>query len=69
MKRLPPEEVAKFIKENDVEVLPGKAVAVKKAPMGKRNFRVVICGNYQEKDPDESLYASDVDIAAVRAYL
>ena len=69
MKRLPPEEAAKFIKENDVEVLPGKAVAVKKAPTGKRKFRIVICGNFQEKNPDESLYASGADAVTVRACL
>ena len=69
MKKLSPEEAAKFIKENDVEVLPGKAVAVKKAPTGKRRFRVVICGNYQEKNPDESLYASGADAVTVRTCL
>ena len=69
MKRLPPEEAEKLIKENDTEVLPGKAVAVKKAPTGKRRFRTVICGNFQEKNPDESLYASGADAVTVRACL
>lgn len=48
------------------EVVPGKAVCTRKAPDGKRKVRGVVCGNFMEDRDVGDIYASGIDVAAVR---
>ena len=52
-----------------VEKIPGKLVATRKAPSGKRKARIVACGNFLEKplgDPSESISAGGADALLIR---
>lgn len=51
------------------EVVPGKAVCTRKAPDGKRKVRGVVCGNFMEDRDVGDVYASGIDVAAVRAMI
>ena len=65
------EELSRRCKEEGkiFELVPGKAVCTRKAPDGKRKVRGVVCGNYMEERPSSELYASGVDVAAVRSLI
>ena len=64
-------EVRRWIQEGQtVHVLPGKAVCTRKAGVGKRRFRAVVCGNHLPSDADTgglSTFASGVEAISVRA--
>ena len=52
-----------------VEKIPGKLVATRKAPSGKRKARIVACGNFLEKplgEPSESISAGGADALLIR---
>ena len=51
------------------EVVPGKAVATRKSPDGRRKVRGVICGNHMIPRPVDQVYAAGVDVSAVRAVI
>ncbi|CAK9023761.1 unnamed protein product [Durusdinium trenchii] len=48
------------------KVVPGKAVCARKSPDGRRG---VICGNYMQERPAEEVYASGIDVGAVRSLI
>ena len=53
-----------------MHVLPGKAVCTRKAAVGKRHFRAIVCGNHLPNDADTSglsTFASGVEATSVRA--
>ena len=55
-----------------VEKIPGKLVATRKAPSGKRKVRIVACGNFLEKplgEPSESISAGGADALLIRIQL
>ena len=64
-------QVQGWIREGQtVHVLPGKAVCTRKAGVGKRRFRAVVCGNHLPSDAEThglSTFASGVESISVRA--
>ena len=62
--------VQRWIDEGqDVHILPGKAVCTRKAGIGKRRFRAVVCGNYMPQDTvggETETFASGVECISVR---
>ena len=54
-----------------VHVLPGKAVCARKAGIGKRRLRAVVCGNFMPSNAEsaDSTYASGIESVSVRAAL
>ena len=53
----------------ELEVVPGKAVCTRKSPDGRHKVRGVICGNYMQERPAEEVYASGIDVGAVRSLI
>ena len=52
-----------------LEKIPGKLVATRKAPLGRRRARIVACGNFVHGDPldaDSDVAAGGVDGIAIR---
>ena len=66
------QQVQQWIQDGiTVHVLPGKAVCTRKAGVGKRRFRAVVCGNYlpAEAASGESTYAGGIEAITVRVVL
>ena len=66
------QQVQQWIQDGvTVHVLPGKAVCTRKAGVGKRRFRAVVCGNYlpAEAASGESTYAGGIEAITVRIAL
>ena len=56
------------MKHPELRSLPAKLVITRKAG-GKRKIRIVVCGNYAEKSPEEELYAGGSDSISMRTAL
>ena len=66
---VPREEVEDIRRRHpDLNSLPAKLVITRKAG-GKRKIRIVVCGNYAEKNPEDELYAGGSDSISLRAAL
>ena len=58
-------DVAKFIANNDTEIIPGKAIFTKKKD-GRLKCRAVGCGNFASRNSKENLYAGGNDVTTLR---
>ena len=71
-RRTTDQQVQEWAKQGiTVHVLPGKAVCARKAGVGKRRLRAVVCGNFlpRESSSEDSTYATGVEAVSVRAAL
>ena len=68
--RVVPREEVEDIRKRYPELnsLPAKLVITRKAG-GKRKIRIVVCGNYAEKNPEDEFYAGGSDSISLRAAL
>ena len=60
------------VEGEDIEIVPGKLVCVKKGGSGKRRARAVVCGNHVNAEADRSpygVYASGADGTLIRSVL
>ena len=60
------------VEGEDIEIIPGKLVCVKKGGSGKRRARAVVCGNHVNAEADRSpygVYASGADGTLIRSVL
>ena len=70
LRRVPPREAEKLIKEkgSKLSVVPAKAIFSVKAGSSRRKTRLVVCGNHVERDTEAEgdTFAGGTDITAIR---
>ena len=68
--RIDEQKVQQWVDDGQaIHILPGKAVCTRKAGIGKRRFRAVVCGNYMPQDAasqESETFASGVECISVR---